>query len=262
MQESSYHIEKQIHPIKVRSAWVKSITRPTPHMARITLQGDDLHDFYSPGFDDHVKLLFSEQAGQELAVPQVGERGLVFDEGQAKPVMRDYTPLAYDNQACEMVIDFVLHGTGVASTWAEQAKEGDRLLMAGPRGSMLIPTVFDWQVLVGDETALPAITRRLRELKQGTKVSVVVAINHEEARMPLSSAADIDVHWVVEPNGDVARQKILATLQSLAAAKQGEGFAWGAVEYSQVGPVREASMQHFDLDASRVKVSSYWRRDE
>lgn len=262
MQESSYHIEKQIHPIKVRSAWVKTITRLTPHMARITLQGDDLQDFYSPGFDDHVKLLFAEQAGQELAVPQVGERGLVFEEGQAKPVMRDYTPLSYDNQSREMVIDFVLHGTGVASTWAETAKVGDRLLMAGPRGSMLIPTVFDWQILVGDETALPAITRRLRELKAGTQVAVVVHANHADAKLPLSSDADVQVHWVVEADADAARQKLLDTLQALTVPEKGEGFAWGAVEYAQVTPVRELLMQRFSLDNARVKVSSYWRREE
>lgn len=262
MQESSYHIEKQIHPIKVRRAWVKSIAKPTPHMARITLQGDDLHDFYSPGFDDHVKLLFAEQVGQELAVPHVGERGLVFEEGEAKPVMRDYTPLAYDNHAREMVIDFVLHGTGVASTWAEQAKVGDRLLMAGPRGSMLIPTVFDWQILVGDETALPAITRRLGELKAGTQVTVVVQLNHADAKLPLASDAALDVHWVVEADGDVACKKVLETLQGVNVPTQGEGFAWGAVEYAQVTPVRGLLMQRFSLDSSRVKVSSYWRRED
>lgn len=262
MQESSYHIEKQIHPIKVRSAWVKAIARPTPHMARITLQGDDLQDFHSPGFDDHVKLLFSEQAGQEFAVPHVGERGLVFEEGQVKPVMRDYTPLSYDNQSREMVIDFVLHGTGVASTWAEHAKVGDRLVMAGPRGSMLIPTVFDWQILVGDETALPAITRRLRELKVGTQVTVVVHVNHADAKLSLSSDADVNVHWVVEADANAARQKLLDTLQALPVPAQGEGFAWGAVEYAQVTPVRELLMQRFSLDNARVKVSSYWRREE
>ena len=262
MQESSYHIEKQVHPIKVRSAWVKAVTKPTPYMTRITLQGEDLQDFYSPGFDDHVKLLFPEQAGQELAVPQVGERGLVFAEGQAKPLMRDYTPLSYDNHAQELVIDFVSHGTGVASQWAEQAKEGDRLLMAGPRGSMLIPTTFDWHILVGDETALPAIARRLGELESSAQVTVVITVNHEQARMPLLSKAQVDVHWVVEPDVDVAREKVLATLQNVAVPEKGEGFAWGAVEYANVSPVRELLMQRFSLDNARVKVSSYWRRDE
>ena len=34
--------------------------------------------------------------------------------------------------------------------------------IAGPRGSLVIPTGFDWHWLIGDETALPAIARRLR----------------------------------------------------------------------------------------------------
>ena len=78
--------------------------------------------------------------------------------------MRDYTPRRYDLDTLELDIDFVLHGDGPASTWAEQAKPGQFLHIGGPRGSMIVPDIFDSYLLIGDETALPAIARRLEGL--------------------------------------------------------------------------------------------------
>ena len=74
--------------------------------------------------------------------------------------MREYTPRRIDLVANELDIDFVLHGDGPASTWAAQAAPGQTLDIAGPRASMVVPDLFDSYLLIGDETAIPAIGRR------------------------------------------------------------------------------------------------------
>ena len=71
--------------------------------------------------------------------------------------MRDYTPRRHDAEAGTLEIDFALHEAGPATQWAEQAKVGDLLGVGGPRGSFIVPTDFDWHLLIGDDTALPAI---------------------------------------------------------------------------------------------------------
>ena len=112
------------------------------HMVRVTLTGD-LEGFVSLGFDDHVKLFFAD--------------GTVDAAGAPNTLSRDFTPRRHDAAANTLEIDFAVHDAGPATRWAAQAKPGDTLNLGGPRGSFIIPTDYDWHLLVGDETALPAI---------------------------------------------------------------------------------------------------------
>src|SRR3546814_10448720 len=59
--------------------------------------------------------------------------------------------------------------------------------IAGPRGSFLVPTAFDWHLLIGDETAIPAIARRLEELPAASKAIVIIKIKSDAAKLELSS---------------------------------------------------------------------------
>lgn len=67
----------------------------------------------------------------------------------------------YDAVAGEVDIDFVIHDGGRASTWAQTAPVGSTIWVAGPPRGIQIPDAFTWQAYLGDETALPAIARRL-----------------------------------------------------------------------------------------------------
>ena len=48
--------------------------------------------------------------------------------------------------------------------WAAQATRVQRATIGGPRGSLVVAPDHDGHLLVGDGTALPAVTRRLEEL--------------------------------------------------------------------------------------------------
>src|SRR5690606_25905092 len=153
-------VQKLRHPTKPRMLQVRHIVDLTPSMRRITLAGADLEGFLSASFDDHIKLFLPSGPGAMPVLPTIGPNGPEFPSDQPRPVSRDYTPRHYDAAAQELVIDFVLHHSGPATDWASQASPGDYLGIAGPRGSFVIPTAFDWHLLIGDETALPAIGRR------------------------------------------------------------------------------------------------------
>lgn len=98
--------------------------------------------------------------------------------------MRDYTPRRFDLKTGELDIDFVLHGDGPASTWAAQAQPGQTLHIGGPRGSMVVPDMFDSYLLIGDETALLAIARRLEELSANCRATVVVEVENAAEEQP------------------------------------------------------------------------------
>lgn len=136
-------VERVRHEIKVRRLTVQRIDAVSPHFLRIRFAGEALHDFVSASFDDHAKLMLPAQPGQPLVLPQPGPDGLALPPGAGKPVMRDYTPRQFDRAAGTLDIEFVLHGDGVASRWAEAAKPGDEVGLGGPRGSFVVPTGFD-----------------------------------------------------------------------------------------------------------------------
>ncbi|WP_134819543.1 siderophore-interacting protein, partial [Bordetella pertussis] len=118
MPPTELNVQRVRHPLKMRLLEVKRVTRPTPHLARITLAGDALRDFVSASFDDHVKVFFPPPGAARPVLPELGPDGLVFAEGEPRPPMRDYTPRRHDARAGELDLEFVLHGEGPAASWA------------------------------------------------------------------------------------------------------------------------------------------------
>jgi NADPH-dependent ferric siderophore reductase len=249
---SQQSIHRVSHEIKRRKLEVLRVTDVTPKMRRVTLHGPDLTGFISLGTDDHVKLIFAttpeEQAALENFVPGSPSDG-------PKPVMRDYTPRRYDPASGELDIDFVLHGEGPAATWAEQAKPGQFLHIAGPRGSMIVPDIFDSYLLIGDETALPAIARRLEELPANRSALVVVEVADQGEQQVFDSQAQVDVIWIVR-----GEQNLLDVTRRLEMP-EGKLYAWVATESGLSRKLRRVLLDEFCLEEEFVKAAGYWRVD-
>ena len=71
--QSEQLTQKVAHTLKLRLLTVKKRRELGPDMVRITLEGSDLEGFYTPGFDDHVKLIFPDPITKELRLPQMGD---------------------------------------------------------------------------------------------------------------------------------------------------------------------------------------------
>ncbi|MER2297324.1 siderophore-interacting protein [Pseudomonas promysalinigenes] len=242
-------IHRVNHEIRQRRLHVLRVTDLTPRMRRITLGGEELQGFTSLGSDDHIKLLFAENAEQQQAIDarQLG------GDGATRPTMREYTPRRIDLQANELDIDFVLHGDGPASTWAAQATPGQVLNIAGPRASMVVPDIFDSYLLVGDETAIPAIGRRLQELPAGRRVLAVIQIEDEHERQPLPSAAQVEVMWVKRD------QDLLALLKDLSLP-EGKLYSWVALEKALTRQAKALLLEK-GIAEDALKAAAYWRAD-
>ena len=223
-----------------RRVTVKAAHRLTPNMVRVTFAGDSLASFVSQGYDDHVKLIFPSADGV--------------------PAMRDFTPRRYDAVARELTIDFALHATGPASDWAAQAQPGQALEVGGPRSSFVVPDDFDGYLFVGDETALPAIGRRLEELRAGVPAAVVAAVAGPAEEQALASAAALDVHWVHRPATQAADPGAL--LGALAAARlpPGDVYAWVAAESSVARALRQHLLAERGHNRAWMKAAGYWRQ--
>ncbi|OHX10378.1 NADPH-dependent ferric siderophore reductase [Chromobacterium sphagni] len=246
-------IQKLRHPLKFRLLQVSRVQRLAGRMLRITLKGEDLAGFVSASFDDHIKLFFPAAGESQPAIPTVGESGITFPASQAKPAMRDYTPRRYDAAAGELDIDFVVHDGGVASDWAAQAQVGHYLGIGGPRGSRVVPTGFDWHWLIGDETALPAIARRLEELPADSVGTALILVDDETARLPLSRPAGVEIVWRHRDQ----QQNLLQAVAQMALPA-GAGYVWAAGESGEMRALHK-HLQQLGIDKDRMRVAGYWK---
>ncbi|MBD8723701.1 siderophore-interacting protein [Oxalobacteraceae sp. CFBP 13708] len=224
-------IERVRHDLKLREVTVARINRVSPSFASITFQGEALADFTSLSFDDHVKFMFNDANGEQ--------------------VRRDYTPRRIDTGAREIDIEFALHGHGGAAEWARNATIGQRAIIGGPRGSMILPLAMDWHLLIGDDSALPAVTRRLEELPAGSRVDAVLLVGAADRRA-FATRADARVHWV---DSDDALLQVLKDLP----LQPGAGLAWGGGEAALMTRVRQVLVET-GMPRQAAKVSAYWKR--
>ena len=224
-------IERVRHDLKLREVTVARINRVSPGFASITFHGEALADFTSLSFDDHVKFMFNDANGEQ--------------------VRRDYTPRRVDTGACEVDIEFALHGHGGAAEWARNVTIGQRAIIGGPRGSMILPLAMDWHLLIGDDSALPAVTRRLEELPADARVDAVLLVGAEDRRTFLTRA-DAHIHWV---DSDDAMLQVLKALPLQAGA----GLAWGGGEAALMARVRQVLVET-GMPRHAAKVSAYWKR--
>ncbi len=225
-------VQRVRHEIRRREVEVVDVRPIGASMVSITFQGDTLQDFVSASFDDHVKFMFTDSAGEQQH--------------------RDYTPRRFDRGARRLTIEFVSHAGGKASDWARQASVGDRAVIAGPRGSMIIASDYDWHLLVGDVTALPAIHRRLEELPKGTEAAVIVQVLEAADRREFHSRAQLNVQWVETP------EQLIAAVRALSLPA-GEGFSWGAGEAAVMRELRDVLAVEKGIPKEAMRVSAYWK---
>jgi len=224
-------IERVRHDLKIRELEVARVEQLSPGFASITFKGDALADFTSLSFDDHVKFIFDDADGQQ--------------------VRRDYTPRRFNREACEVDLEFALHGHGGAAEWARNAKVGDKAIIGGPRGSMILPLAMDWHLLIGDASALPAVTRRLEELPQDARAQVVLLVDPEDRR-EFATQANADIHWVG------SNEALLQVLKDLPL-QGGAGLAWGGGEASLMVQVRQLLVDK-GLPRQAARISAYWKQ--
>ena len=133
----------------------------TSHMIRVVLGGSGFDTFTPSEFtDSYVKMVFVADDVDVAGLPQPLTLDSFADLPAAQqPVVRTITVRRADPAAREIAVDIAVHGEhGTAGPWAASAKPGQPMYLMGPSGAYAPDPAADWHLLVGDETALPAIS--------------------------------------------------------------------------------------------------------
>ncbi|GAB3508494.1 siderophore-interacting protein [Amycolatopsis cihanbeyliensis] len=251
-----------------RAVRVTGVRRLTPHMARISFTGCDqegLSALPPAAPDQYVKVFFPlpHQERPQLPPPLVDDamswyRTYLAMPDEVRPPMRTYTIRAHRPAAREIDIDFVLHADGgPAATWAASARPGDEVAVLGPHGLYSVPEGAEWQLLIGDESALPAIGAILEALPEGAHARAFVEVAGPEEEQELPSAGSSGITWI-HRDGGAHGERLLAAVRE-AELPGGTPYAWIAGEAGLVKLARRHLVREREFDKRAITFTGYWR---
>ena len=243
---------------KAHEARVVRTERITPHMVRVVLGGDGLDAFTLGEHTDHyVKLLFAPE-GVSYPEPFSMERIREEFPREQWPTTRTYTVRDWDPVQRELTVDFVVHGDeGLAGPWAAGARAGDVMRFLGPGGGYAPDPAADWHLLVGDESALPAIAVALERLPEGAVVHAFVEVADAGEEQKFATAAGVEVTWL-HRGARPAGEALLEAVRNLEFPP-GDVHAFVHGEAGFVKELRRHLRLERELARDRLSISGYWR---
>lgn len=247
------------HELVARRARVTAIEELSPRMRRLVLGGDALaagFPFHPMAVVDHVKVVFPNPATGALTLPDLA--GPAEERAALRFLVRDYTVRGFDANTGELTLDFVLHDHGIAGRWAAAARVGDEIGLLGPRGSRIQPNGFDHYVLVGDETAYPAIARFLEDLPEGPSVRVILDAEDGDALISLPQRAGVSVNVSFRDGGE---SELEALVRDLDIDPQNT-FVFAAGESGSLVGLRRYVRRELGVPRAATMIDGYWKRGD
>lgn len=226
-----------------RSFEVTKSIRITPNMHRITLGGKSLTGFPENRAGGYIKLRLPAPAGE-------------------KPIVRTYTIRGQTPGGID--VDFALHGgspedSGPATHWALGAQIGDNILIGGPGPAKPLPEGKGPFLLVGDMTALPAISVNLENLPEDATGHAIILIREKADKQDISMPDGFTVEWVIEADLG-AKANLLADAVRNVAAINELVYAWVACEFEAMKLLRQYLRDEKGFTKDQLYISSYWKR--
>lgn len=245
-------------------AEVRLVRQLSPHIVRITFGGEDLRALPREGFDHWVRL-FLPTAGASTdfdSLPEsfgvAGYLKYLTQRSGVRPVVRSYTIRAQRDD--EVDIDFVSHGTqGVAGPWAREAQPGEQVAMID-QGRGFEPRPESTTILlVGDESAMPAVLGILRDLPPDTVGSALIEIPEPADAQPVVKPSGVELRWVQRASADeTSGRAVLRELGQWRASDAASVAAYIAGEQALASGARRYLVD-MGVDKADIDFTGYWR---
>lgn len=242
---------------RAREATVTDVTRLTEDLVRISFDCPGIRGEELPHTDHYIKLLF---------VPEEADYAWPFDLGEIRdnyprhlhPVTRTYTFRRVDTETGTFEVDFVTHGAaGLAGPWAKQAKVGDTIIFGGPGGAWHPEADYGHFVLVGDESAAPAIAAAIENLPAGATAAAYVEVADENSHFEMPTGDGVELTWVHRDGATHGHQLSEAVRVAGIPEQRTSWFVHGVAE--MLKEVRRFLFFDNEVDKKDVSISGYWR---
>lgn len=229
-------------------------------MVRVTLGGAELKGFEAPAPTQHVKLIVPEPGQTRPTLPDpTAPRGAPGPDGR-RPLMRTFTVRRFTPAEGALQVDFVLHGEGPASQWAERAQMGGLVAVAGPGGRRYaVDPEAQRYLLMGDETALPAIGTVLEALPKTAQADVFAEVAGPRDELTWSSDAQVRATWLHRGSSEApVGDRLLVALESPGKWDR----VWLACEATLMRRIRKHLLEEWHLAPERIVTRGYWKVGE
>lgn len=228
----------------------------SPRLLRLTLEGEVLRGWEVPQPASSMRMVVP-WTGEELELPDWNGNEFLLADGR-RPALRTFTPLRVDGAAGRLDVEVVRHPGGAVSGWAEQADVGSVAALSGPGTGYDYPDGAERLLVLGDETALPAITQLIETAPAGMSLDVHVEVVTSDARVQLPTADRCTVTWYDTEAGEVPGQRLAAVVSALEALPNGTDL-WAAGEASAMQAIRIHLFKTLGVERSRGTVRGYWK---
>ncbi len=236
---------------QMQQVTVKTIEQVTPRVRRIVFGGNTLADFTVPNPGAHIKLIFGTKPNEPIDDPR-----------KLRSQMRTYTPRYFNPNTKELTVEFVLHGDGLASTWAAQAQVGETLTVAGPGGGMDIPENLKTMVMLVDESAMPTAGMVLEALPAGCNPIVICEVEDASEQRSLSSSIEVKPTWLFRQELGAKPGTLLENYlpHVVANVKDFDDSFWLiACEANTMRRMRSHLLKQQGINKDRLVTRGYWK---
>ena len=224
-------------------------------MRRITFSGEELAGLVITEPAASVRLLIPSRGTQELILPEWKGNEFLLPDGR-RPLIRTFTPRHLRTDPPELDLDVVLHGDEGASGWAAGVRVGDSAAVSGPGRGYEIDPAADPLILLGDETALPAMAQLLEVVPHALRVVVHVEVARPDARIELPDHPNASVNWHDLPAGAAPGAELLTAIEAEVIGSHTQ--VWAAGEAAGVQRIRK-HLRTREIDRSHTTVRGYWK---
>lgn len=229
----------------------------TPHMLRLVLGGPNFAAFADSGFADaYIKLVFDPD-GRPYPEPVDVAQIKAERPREEWPKTRTYTVRSIDREAQTISVDFVIHGDeGIAAPWAASVEPGDLVQFQGPGGAWSPVEEAGYHVLVGDESAVPAIAAGLERLPEDARGAVVVEAS--EYPIDLKKPEGVSIQWIVRGDAEYDPEALSRHVRGLdLESRRGDLAVFAHGEREAMKQLRRV-FKELEVPRERLSISGYW----
>lgn len=245
---------------------VVAAKRISPSFVRVTIGGPALREFRPMGFDQWFRLFLPNNGVLRLPTTTKNLWAQYMNMSpDTQPLVRNYTVREYRTEGLfsdgpELDVDFVRHADangelGPAAAWADSARPGDELAILDEGIIYQPPRNASWQLLAGDETALPAILGILRDAPRDLRAQVFLEIPEHDDTQETYAPEGVTITWLPR---DEKAPTALEAVQN-AELPQGQGYAFLAGGQQLVTELRRHLVHDRGFGKRSVTFTGYWR---
>ncbi|MEV6767768.1 siderophore-interacting protein [Nocardia sp. NPDC051030] len=256
---------------EILTAEVLASKRISPNFVRVTIGGEGLAGYTAMGFDQWFRLFVRGKDGNLKLPTSASSLGwyaqYLMMGKEHRPLVRNYTVRDYRaagfgefGSTAEIDIDFVSHGNdSPASAWADNTTPGEKVGLLDEGIMYQAPDHTEFSVLVGDESALPAIAGALRSAPRDLKGAAFIEIPHADDAQRLGEPEGVQVNWLVraDAHGEIGTLAAEAVRAAEIPAKGVYGFIAG--EQKLASGVRRHLAQDREIPKADITFTGYWR---